>query len=123
MKAVGQEAAAGDGKGGGRGSAGIGEVAREGVAGVEGEPLAAMAGDLGRTAVVIAFSGIHDALDHGPVGIGTVAAGLGIADGIGRHLVEVLHGFKVPAMAAGVREAHADAVAQILLQSQVPLLD
>ncbi len=38
-------------------------------------------------------------------------------------LVQVLHGLKIFAMAAGVREPHADAAAPVLLQRQVPLLD
>jgi hypothetical protein len=46
-----------------------------------------------------------------------------IAGGAGRYLVEILHGFEVLAVAAGIREAHADAAAQILLDGQVPLLD
>ncbi len=140
MEAVSEEAAAGDGEGIGRGAAGVGEVTRKGVAGVEGERLAAVAGDFDRAAVVVAHGGIRDALDDGPAGIGTVVgdqrstvgdAGAGsrgsgidieIADGVGGDLVEIDHGFKVLAVAAGVREAHADAVAQVLLEGQIPLL-
>ena len=123
MKAVGEKAAAGHGKGAGRGPAGVGKVAREGVACVEGDRLAAVARDLGRSAVVVAFGGVHHALNHGPTRIGAAAGGLVITKGVGRHLVEILHSFKVPAVAAGIGEAHADAAAQILLHGQVPLLN
>ena len=72
MEAVGEEAAAGDGEGVGRGSAGVGEIAGPGVAGVEGEALAAVAGDFDGAAVVVAFGGVDDALDDAPAGIGAV---------------------------------------------------
>ena len=45
-----------------------------------------------------------------------------VAERVGRDLVQVHHGFEILAVAAGVGKAHADAVAKILLQSQVPLL-
>ena len=140
MEAVSQKAAAGDGEGVGRGAAGVGEVAGEGVAGVEGERLAAVARDLDGAAGVVAEGGIGDALDNAPAGIGTVigdqravvgdagaggrrcGVGVVVAEGVGGNLVEVDHGFKILAVAAGVREAHADAVAQVLLEGQVPLL-
>ncbi len=141
IETVSKEAAAGDGEGVGRGATCVGEVAREGIAGVECERLTAAARDLNCPAVVVAQGGIDDALDDCPAGIGAVIGdecsaardacaagrgrGIGIAvtDGVGWNLVEVGHGFEVLAVAAGVREAHSDAAAQILLEGQVPLLD
>ena len=56
-------------------------------------------------------------------GIGALALDLGVAEGVGRDLIEVDHGFEVLAVAAGVGEAYADGVAQVLFEGQVPLLD
>ena len=72
MKTVSKKVAAGNRKGAGRGAAGVGEVAREVVACVEGERLAAVAGDFDGAAVVVAAGGIRDALDDGPAGIGAM---------------------------------------------------
>ena len=122
MEAVGEEAAARNSKGVGRRSSGVRQVSGEGVAGIEGEPPAAVARELYRAARVVAHRSIHDALDHCPGGIGAIAADLRVAGGVGRDLVQVFHGFKVLPVAAGIRQAHAEAVAQVLLQGQVPLL-
>ena len=77
MEAIGEEAASGDGEGVGGGAAGIGEVAREGVAGVEGHALAAVARDFDGGAGIVALGGILDALDDAPTGIGAVVGNQG----------------------------------------------
>ena len=122
IEAVGEKAAAGDGKGAGRGPSGIGKVPGKGVTGVEGDRLAAVARDLGRSAGVVALGGVHDALDYGPTGIGTAVGGLRVTKRVGRHLVQIPHGLEIPAAAARIGEADAEGVAQILLDGQVPLL-
>ena len=140
MEAVSEVGAAGDGKGVRCGSAGVGEIAGEVIAGVEGDALAAVARDFDGGAGIVALGGILDALDDAPTGIGAVVGnqgavtesagagsrctgvGVGVAKGIGRHLIEVHHSLKVLAVAAGVGEPHASIVAQILFESQVPLL-
>ena len=60
----------------------------------------------------------------GDAGTGGRRSGIGrvIADGVGGNLVEVNHGLEVLAVAAGVRETQSDAVAQVVLEGQIPLL-
>src|ERR1035438_3724892 len=72
MEAVGEETAPGDGKGVGRGSAGVRKVTREGVAGVEGDSPAAVTGYLDGSAGIVALGGVGDALDYAPAGVGAV---------------------------------------------------
>ena len=55
MEAVGEIAAAGDSKCVGRRSAGIGKIARPGIAGVEGQRLTAVPRNLHGAAVVVAL--------------------------------------------------------------------
>ena len=115
-------------------------VTREGVAGVEGDSASAVAGYLDGSAGVVALGGVCDALDHAPAGIGAVigdqrtivgdasASGCGrrrsvrVTDVVGRHLVQVFHGFEVLAVAACVGDPHADAVSEVLFERHVPLL-
>ena len=140
MEAVGEKTAAGHAEGVGRGAAGVGEIAREGVAGVEGERLAAVARDLDCAARIIALRQVANALDHAPAGIGAVVVDEGsavgdtggcgcgtglsveVAPGVGRNLVEIDHRLQILPVAGGVREARADGVAEVLLQGQIPLL-
>src|SRR5450631_3229912 len=72
VKAISEIGASGDGKGVGRGTARVRQVACVGVAGIECELLAAAAGDLDGTAVVVALGGVADALNDAPARIGAV---------------------------------------------------
>jgi hypothetical protein len=123
MEARGEIGATGHGESVWRSSSSIGEVACPHIAGVERDSFAAMAGKFNGSAVVVALGKVGDALDDAPVGVGAAALCSSIADGIGLDLVQVDHGFQVLTMAAAVRDAKPDAVAEVLFDSEIPLLD
>ena len=123
VEAVGQKVAAADGEGRWRGAARVGKVARIAVAGVEGKILAVVPGDFNHPAVVVALRGVGHALDHRPLRKRQVGGGRRITLRIGWNLVQIDHRFQIRAMATGVRNPRAEALAQIPFQRQIPLLD